>query len=320
MADNDDAPQEETVEQVLTGEPKDPDSPLHGASFQSASDGMASRELPKAKPKADKKPDDDQKPENGKPEKSADKENDKDKPDKKPAKKPERADRDNIGGREGAKQHMVMSQAGDEPDDAKNIALFDFDGTLVEQDTLDLFIGAVCGGKWRGRLRMLPAFFTAFTEAVLTTDDYMDYRSALKAHWIINALKGVSTDRALEAAEQVAKQVNWRTKLVADLKRFAEQGTDVVIATGALDIYIKRVIQDLPVTALICTHAEVKDGKLTGRMAGEVKSQCNVVRGEKRFRTQAYIKEHGPYWRVIGYGNLPSDGPMLSLCDEFYIV
>lgn len=313
---------EETVEKVLTGEPKDPDSPLHGASFRAASAddlGVASRELPKPAKKEELKEQEKEKPEE---DQTADKKPDNKKPveEKAAPKKRERADRDNIHKKEGAKQHMVMSPEGEMPEGAKNLVMFDFDGTLVEQDTLDLFIADICGGKWRGRMHMFSAFISAFVEAVMTADDYMDYRSALKAHWMRNALRGVTVERAREAAERIVKQVNWRTRLVADLKRFAEEGTDIVIATGALDVYIKRVIQDLPVTALICTHAEVVDGKLTGRMAGEVKSQVNVVRGEKRFRTQAYIKEHGPYWRVIGYGNLPSDGPMLSLCDEFYIV
>lgn len=206
-----------------------------------------------------------------------------------------------------------------EKPEGKGLALFDFDGTLIKEDTLQMFIVAVVGHKWRAYAALLWAMVTAFVESVMTTDDYMDYKSAFKAHWMRATLKGLAVSDAERIAHDVSQRMTWNKDVLQQLKSYADKGYEVVVATGALDVYMKVILTSLPVKVMVATGAEVKDGKLTGRMTG-VKRRCNAVRYEKQERVQEYIKENGPYHWIVGYGNMPSDGPMLSLCDEFYIV
>ena len=279
---------------AILGEPQDPESTLVGAQFSDATQGNPARAQP------DKKPTE--------PKTDQEKKSDADTGD------------EDVGGPEGAAEHLTMTPKEEESETGKELVLFDFDGTLIEQDSLDLLMQELAGGWWPSRLKMIPAFFTAFSEAVMTKDDYMDYRSALKAHWMINVMAGMTVEAVQEASRRVARRLNWRDKLKAAVSRYADEGRDVVVASGAIDLCLKILLEGLPVTCVICTHAEVEDGKVTGHMAGTPKNSVNVVRGEKRYRVQKYIEERGPYKRVVGYGNLPSDGPMLSLCDEFFVI
>ena len=290
-----------------------PASPPEGFNPEVAPDAEPSKSSPKDQDAAEDKPAED---------KQGDPKAEPSKADAQARQKKSDADTgdEDVGGPEGASEHMVMTPKSEEGSEGKELVLFDFDGTLIEQDSLDLLLQEMGGGWLASRLKMIPAFFTAFFEAIMTKDDYMDYRSALKAHWMINTLAGKTVAEVEEASRQVAKRLDWRDKLKAAVSRYADEGREVVIASGAIDLCIKILLEGLPVTCLICTHAEVEDGVLTGRMAGKPKNSVNVVRGEKRYRVQKYIEERGPYKRVVGYGNLPSDGPMLSLCDEFFVI
>ena len=228
---------------------------------------------------------------------------------------------DGRDSKEGATDHLSNGSESqpDEDPGARGLVVFDFDGTLIEQDSLQLMITTIVGDKFRAYALFIKAFFTAFIESVLTRRDYMDIKSALKVQWMVSTIGGTSVEHIQKVAEEMRDKLDWRDKLVHDMKACADKGYDVVIASGALNLYLPVLLKGLPVTAMICAHGEVEDGKFTGLLTG-AKSRCNPVRHEKRLRLQEYIRDRGPYSHIIGYGNLPDDGPMLSLCDEFFVI
>ena len=217
---------------------------------------------------------------------------------------------------DGVKEDLQLSG---EEREGKKLAIFDFDGTLVEHDSLRLVIVAVCGNALTAYVWLAWAAVTAFLEGLFTAGAYMDMKTALKAHWIRHTLGGHAVEDVQKVADGLKDQLGWRQGLVDDMKRYAGEGREIVVATGALDVYIDTLLHGLPVKAVICTMTEVENGRMTGYLKGE-KHKVNPVRDEKRIRTQAYIQQNGPYGHIVGYGNMPDDGAMLSLCDEFYVL
>lgn len=189
----------------------------------------------------------------------------------------------------------------------RGIAFFDFDGTLVKGDSLLPFLGYAAG--W-GRL------LVAFAVSLLSPEPgHPDRRTGIKAALLRRTLAGVPEDKARAAARKLGKLAMWKEPAYSALKKHKADGYTIVVATGALELYIHHLIQDLPVDVVLATEMESKDGYLTGRMR-----DGNCVREEKARRVKAYLQTHGPFDVSYGYGNAPHDLPMLALLDHKTVI
>jgi phosphatidylglycerophosphatase C len=193
----------------------------------------------------------------------------------------------------------------------KVLAIFDFDGTLIKGDSLWYFIAAL-----HGRARAVAMFAAAIAAAPFTRAFYADVRTAIKQRWIHHALRGIDANEATLAAEIVRAGLRWKDPQVQALRRLAAHDATIIIATGALDVYIHILLEGLPVNMVFCTAAERSAmGALTGHISG-----TNAVRGAKADRIRDYAMAHGPFDKIIGYGNLPNDRAMLELCTEAHVI
>ncbi|MBB6253502.1 HAD-IB family phosphatase [Nitrospirillum iridis] len=220
---------------------------------------------------------------------------------------------------------------GDHPPGAPlpGLAVFDFDGTLVLGDSLLPFLARVVGretlrrhlaGSMAGAAsRRLPrprGLANALVKAGDAADADDDFKTAFKRRLLRRCLAGVPLDQAREAAAAMAAWVRWHKPLRDTLLRHADQGHRVLVATGALTLYMPTLLADLPVHDLLGTEMAVdEDGRLTGEMVAG-----NCVRAEKARRLALWMQETGPYGRRWGYGNQPSDLPFLALMDEATVV
>lgn len=190
----------------------------------------------------------------------------------------------------------------------RSIAIFDFDGTLVQGDSLLPFLEFLVG-RTRARLALLHAVRTAVTRFAAEPHRRGDVRTAVKAGLLQRTVAGVPAARLDEAAERLAGWVRWHPPMLEALKAHAGKGHRVVVATGALTAYMPRLLRGLPVDDLLATGLETLDGVLTGGMD----RHGNCVREEKARRVTAYMAAHGPFVESWGYGNRPSDLPFLAL-------
>lgn len=189
-------------------------------------------------------------------------------------------------------------------------AFFDFDGTLIRGDSLPLFIAEVIG-RHRTRLAFADALRSATHRHLRGRPLGADFRGTVKAVLLKRTLRGLPLALAEAAAERLAHRLRWHTPMVDALRAHRDAGRTVIVATGALNIYMPALLRTLPVDHLMATEMEVVNGHLTGRIASG-----NCVRGHKADRVRAWLAQNGPFHRTWGYGNHPSDRPMLALMDE----
>ncbi len=187
----------------------------------------------------------------------------------------------------------------------QGIAFFDFDGTLVKGDSLLPFLGELAG---RRRVRWALARAVKAAVRQPRSPAVPDLRTAVKASLLHQLLAGVRMEEAQAAARRLAAWPRWNRRVLDHLRRHKDAGRRVVVATGALELYMPELLAELEVDALLATGLECVDGVLTGRMQGG-----NCVRATKAHRVAAYLHEHGPFGESWGYGNRPSDLPMLAL-------
>jgi HAD superfamily phosphoserine phosphatase-like hydrolase len=201
-------------------------------------------------------------------------------------------------------------------DKALKLAVFDFDHTLIEGDSLWPFLVYVAG--WPRATAALLEVLTIFAVRFLKNKHdplLTDRRGFVKARLLQRLLKGRKTDDLRSAIEKLYGWQKWKAPVREALLDHYNKGHQIVIASGGLDLYLPDLIRDLPPRALICTRVEMRDGVITGLMPSG-----NCVRARKAEILARYIEKNGPFAESWGYGNFPHDLPMLALLQHRIII
>jgi len=195
-------------------------------------------------------------------------------------------------------------------DQARIIAVFDFDNTLIEGDSFLPFLAYANG--W-------PRTLLALAEAALRLPFYLgkhDHpRTFFKAILLQRLVAGKSPDFLKPATLELRAWQKWIEPVKRLLLDHHAKGHHVVVASGSLDIYLPALLEGLPHHAVICTEIGLRDGVYDGAMVNG-----NCVRERKAELVKAYMEEHGPFEDSFGYGNFPYDLPMLELVKQRTII
>ena len=197
-------------------------------------------------------------------------------------------------------------------DSKKTIAVFDFDGTLVQGDSFWFYLIYACG-LWSTFWAVRKSFFLLVWLA--HKPETHDKRKFIKQQLIDRLLVGRKVESLKRPAEKLRVWRQWKEPIHQALLDHYAKGHHVVVASGGLDLYLPELLKDIPYHGLICTQIGLKNGKVTGEMVNG-----NCVRERKAELVAEYIKQHGPFDDSWGYGNLPHDLPMLGLMKQQIIV
>lgn len=194
----------------------------------------------------------------------------------------------------------------------KTLRLYDFDGTLTRADSMLAFV-AHCFG--RGRLIMGLALFSPIIllmKAGLVKSHYV------KEHFLSHYLKGMSEDEFLSLCQTFAqtKRHLLRPKAIDELRQAEARGDRLVVVSASLRAWVEPLFRGHNIM-VIGTEAEVRDGRLTGRLATRnCRGPEKVARLRERlpevFGSEASRRE----WHVVAYGDSKGDREMLSAADE----
>ncbi|MDQ9022242.1 HAD-IB family hydrolase [Acinetobacter sichuanensis] len=191
----------------------------------------------------------------------------------------------------------------------KNLALFDFDGTLCKKDSFTGFIFYALSKRHivKQGIKILP-WIQAYYLKVYPAD-------AMRPKLFKAMFKDADADEILELAEE------YSTRLMAQLDPaiyqqlliHQENGDDVVLVSASIDIYLEAICQILNID-LICTGTEIKNGLFTGSYS-TLDCSCD----QKRLRVLEKY-DLNQYNKIYAYGNSEEDLDMLSLADFKYMV
>lgn len=189
-----------------------------------------------------------------------------------------------------------------------DLALFDFDGTITERETMPDFMRvAVRPGRLIvGKLIFIPLVL-GYKLGVISGSIV---RAAICrfGFWGIPAAE--LEQHGLTFAEQFLPSV-LRPQAMERIAWHKARGDRIVVVSGGLDLYLAHwaKMHDLEV---LCSSLEQKEGRFTGHYRG---AQC--VRAEKVRRVQESLSA-GSYQKVFAYGDTPEDHELLAMADEAY--
>ncbi|MDK2122920.1 HAD family hydrolase [Parachitinimonas caeni] len=187
---------------------------------------------------------------------------------------------------------------------SQELALFDFDGTLTDRDSLLPFLRYVAGDVtyFRG-MAILSPLLLAYLARIVPND-------IAKQKVITRFLGGrdlaeVSAWGELFAEERIP---NWlRPGVVDKLKWHQQAGHECVLVSASPDIYLAPFAKRMGFSAVLCTRLETQGSRLTGRLNGP-----NCYGPEKVRRINDWLNGRQPEV-VHAYGDSRGDREMLAM-------
>ena len=191
----------------------------------------------------------------------------------------------------------------------KNLALFDFDGTLCKKDSFTGFIFYALSKRHivREGIKILP-WIQAYYLKIYPANSM---RIRLFNAMFKNANSNEILDLAADYSHRLMAQLD--PELFQQLLKHQNNGDDVVLVSASVDIYLEMICQILKID-LICTETEILNGKFTGSYSTP---DCSSDQKRLRILSKYNLNQ---YSKIYAYGNSEEDLAMLSLADFKYMV
>lgn len=186
------------------------------------------------------------------------------------------------------------------------LALFDFDGTIVDCDSFVEFTRYTHEAKQR---RLIYASLAP---------KLIGYRMGIVNQQIAKEVlvKKLYAGKTEEELRQLGKEFVFKTlvkrirpKAFEQIRRHRNQGHQIALVSASLDIWLAPWAGKMGME-LISSKLEFADGVATGALDGP---DCTGEEKVKRIREQFDLQL---YERIYAYGDSPADRPMLKLADE----
>jgi len=181
---------------------------------------------------------------------------------------------------------------------ASAIAVFDYDHTLITGDSFWPFL-ILTAGNMNTSLALMEALILWFFHKCY--GKFLYQGRVYKGHPFITHLRqstfvapvtgGKITGSVCPCGRPLRRWQQWNEAVRQKLLDHHAQGHHIVIASGALDLYLPELVKDLPHNAIICTQVDLATGAMT---AG------NCVRLRKAEMVNEYIAAHGPFAKAGG--------------------
>lgn len=191
----------------------------------------------------------------------------------------------------------------------RNLALFDFDGTMTSRDVYGVFV-AMAVPQWRLILALV------FAWPLIIAYRY-GWLSGVSGRAIV-AWVGFYRARCVtvEAVAQRVATVNIpaliRPEIWAKLSAHLTRGDQVAVVSGSFDLYLRPWCEQHGLH-LFCSSLQRSGERFTGRYAG---FQC--VGAEKVRRVLAHFDVE-QFAEIYAYGDTPDDRELLALAHrKFY--
>jgi len=188
----------------------------------------------------------------------------------------------------------------------KNLALFDFDGTISTKDSLIEFIQYAVGRPryYFGVLYLSPMLIAYKLNIIKNHKAKEIFISHFFKNWDSSKFQDIADRYSLEELDTII-----RDKAMDRIKWHKYQGDKIVVVSASIECWLKEWCKREELS-LISTKLEYKDDKITGKF-----STPNCYGEEKvtRIHDMYYL---GDYEIIYAYGDSSGDKELLELSDR----
>ncbi len=170
------------------------------------------------------------------------------------------------------------------------LVVMDVDSTFIQQEVIELIAGhAGC-----------EAEVAAVTERAMRGE--LDFAESLRAR--VALLAGLPVSVLDDVREQSVLTPGART-LVRTLKRL---GDTIALVSGGFQEIVEPIARDLGIDHVVANHLQVRDGRLTGLVEGEIVDRAGKARALRQYAADAGV----PLSRTVAVGDGANDLDMLA--------
>lgn len=183
----------------------------------------------------------------------------------------------------------------------------DFDDTMAKGDSILPYLTYCIRRKLAPRFQILKAA-VAFLRWKLNPD-----AATASKETTLSFIAGRSVEEMDGIARDFFHEVHQRhffQEGVAELQQLRDKGVRIVVVSASADVYMRVLPEFLPCDEVLCTVCEVKDGVYTGKVGENCKGEEKVRRIQTWLKKKDLCIERGA---TSGYGDSPSDAPMLKM-------
>jgi phosphatidylglycerophosphatase C len=190
----------------------------------------------------------------------------------------------------------------------KNIAFFDFDGTITTKDTM-LEFTKFCHSTtnyWLGMLLIMPWLIGMKVRLV----SKQRAKEKFITYFFGNTSESIFNDNCNLFTKKVLPHLI-KADALQTIKKFQAENTKVVVVSASAENWVAPwcIQQNID---FLCTKLEVKENKITGKLLGQ---NCNSVEKVNRIKQQF---DTASYENIYCYGDTDGDKPMLDLATHPY--
>ncbi|NMR24037.1 haloacid dehalogenase-like hydrolase [Pseudoalteromonas sp. NEC-BIFX-2020_015] len=191
----------------------------------------------------------------------------------------------------------------------KKIAVFDFDETLVKENSLSFLFKFFLGRR--------PLFTYLFPVFAKQKTSRKTIKNSIKQHFYMLSLNEKSNELVYQAGLDTAEKLTPIKPVIDRMMNLHAQGVEIWIITASPQYFIEGIVHKLqwPVERVIGTLLKEDDNVLNGLIGTECQIEEKVVRFNSLIASEKLtctVEE--------AYGNLPVDIPMLDLAEKkFYV-
>ena len=190
----------------------------------------------------------------------------------------------------------------------KEIAFFDFDGTITKKDTLLEFIKFT-----KGVLQFYVGFTITLPYLIAFKLKIISNQSA-KEKILSYFFKDTPVEAFKEYCTAFSKNVLpklLRPKALKEIKRLKEKNIIVVVVSASPENWIEAWAKKFQLE-LIASKLEIRNNKITGKILGK---NCH---GNEKVSRICELYDLSNYCVVAAYGDSKGDKPMLQLAKAAY--
>lgn len=193
----------------------------------------------------------------------------------------------------------------------KLIALFDFDQTLIRQNSLKSLFSF-----WKTKSF---AYYLLKNWDCLSFKSYVSFKTSVKEVLYMEFFNGKNKQQLIRASKELSSRVSVNLKSLSILNKCREEKMEIGIITASPEVFVGSLLESLSISFSFIIGTKLEEdskGFYTGKMDGP---EC--IRHEKINAINKHLSKSTDLFCIkVAAGNLPEDGPMLELAEAQYSV
>jgi HAD superfamily hydrolase (TIGR01490 family) len=185
----------------------------------------------------------------------------------------------------------------------KEIAFFDFDGTITSKDTMLVFLHYLSGNlRYTLNMLLLSPVFAALKTGLLS-----NHRA--KEIMLSRFIGGMKETELIQHCQHFSQHILpaiIRPGALQCIQEHQRNQTELVVVSAAPEYWVREWCAAHNIS-LIATQLQVANGTITGKIKGR---NCHGEEKVKRILSNYSLDQ---YTAIHAYGDTPGDKPMLAL-------